>query len=79
MRSALFALLAILLVQPVWGQRSILAGKMVDENDRPIPGVTISVGRAGHAVQTTSDSDGLFYTRLLPVGNYHITIHTADK
>jgi hypothetical protein len=62
-----------------YAQNSILAGKIIDEYNVPIKGAVIKVSRAGNVTQTSSDEDGLFYTKLLPVGSYHVDVVLGNK
>src|ERR1043166_284681 len=75
MKRVLFCLLALLLMfGSAIAQKSIMAGRIVDENDKPILDAEIRVSRGREVMVAHSDIDGLFYTRLLPVGNYHVDV-----
>ncbi len=58
----------------IWAQSGIIAGKLTDENDQPVSGATIRISKAGKAVDTYSDEDGLFYTQLLHSDLYHLDV-----
>jgi hypothetical protein len=64
---------------PSFAQERLLMGKMVDENNKPIAGAIIKVGKGSGAVETRSDIDGLYYTTLLPSGTYHIAVECNGK
>lgn len=49
-----------------FAQNTILAGKVVDENNKPLPGAIIAVSGKHEKTQAVSDADGLYYTKLLP-------------
>ncbi len=63
----------------VYAQNSILAGILTDEYGVPVKGATLRVSKAGKAIEAISDDDGLFYTRLLPSGTYHLDVITDRK
>lgn len=58
----------------ILAQSGMLAGKLTDENDRPVSGATIRISKAGKAVDAHSDEDGLFYTQLLHSDLYHLDV-----
>ncbi len=61
-------------------QNSIFAGKIVDEYNKPVPGARIKVSQAGNLLdEVLADKDGLYYTKLLPQGNYNIDIRANGK
>ncbi len=75
MKKLLFFLSALLFtVSASFAQNSIMAGRIVDDNNAPINGAEIRVSRGGQVMAAHSDEDGLFYTQLLPVGNYHMDV-----
>ena len=58
-----------------YAQNSILAGKIVDENNKPISGVVIAVSKQDHLLQELkSDADGLYCSKLLDAGTYDLSI-----
>jgi hypothetical protein len=57
-------------------QNSILAGKVVDVNNKPVKGAVI---KAGNDAKAVSDADGLFYTKLLPAGTYNVDVAIKGK
>jgi hypothetical protein len=59
-----------------YAQNSILAGKVIDINNKPVKGAVI---KAGKDIQATSDDDGLFYTKLLPAGTYNVDVAIKGK
>jgi len=61
-----------------YAQNSILAGKIVDEKNKPIPGAIISVHRQEQLLQELkSDADGLYCSKLLDTGTYDLDIITT--
>lgn len=60
-------------------QNSILAGKITDENNAPIPGALIQVTQGKIVSDARSDGDGLYYTQLLPDGNYRVDVSIDGK
>ena len=75
--SLLFLLLAIAHISVA--QNSIFAGKITDENGKPVDGATIIVSRAGNVTKAISDNDGLYFTQVLESGNYHMDIVANGK
>jgi hypothetical protein len=68
-----------LLANSSFAQNSILAGKIVDENGKPIAGAQIRVRNAHDKANARSNGDGLFYTRLLPSANYQLSVVAGGK
>ena len=63
-----------------FAQNSILAGKIVDENNKPISGAVIRVSKHNALIQELwADEDGLYYSRLLDEGSYYVDIYTGGK
>ncbi|MES2701652.1 MAG: carboxypeptidase-like regulatory domain-containing protein [Bacteroidota bacterium] len=60
-------------------QNSILAGKVVDENNRPIRGAVVTVKSKATSVTVESDSMGLFNTKLLPGGKYTVSLDRNER
>lgn len=61
-------------------QNSILAGKIDDENKKPIAGATITVTKDGNQVaEMKSDGNGLYSSQLLDAGEYKVSIVANDK
>lgn len=60
-------------------QNSILAGKIVDENNNPLPGAILKLTHLGRTIAVTADEDGLYYSPLLEAGNYRIDISARDR
>ena len=60
-------------------QNSILAGKIVDENQQPAHGALIKLCKSGVTIVATADSDGLYITRPLADGVYSIRVFYANN
>ena len=61
-------------------QNSIFAGKIVDINNKPVPGAVIKVSRPGMPpMEAVSDSDGLYCTRQIADGSYYLDVFTDGK
>ena len=60
-------------------QNTLLAGRITDENNKPVAGAVIKVAKGKTAIETAANKDGLYYTKLLPAGKYHVSIYTGDK
>jgi hypothetical protein len=78
-RLTLFLLSLLLLADVSFAQNSMLAGKLVGEDNMPIAGAKIEMKRGYKVAETKSDDDGLFYSKLLPVGYYHIRVVAGGK
>ena len=58
-----------------YAQNSILAGKIVDQNNKPVSAAVIKISKNGVApVEATSDKDGLYCSKLLACGSYNIVV-----
>jgi len=77
----LFTIIALMLTGNIsYAQNSILAGKIVDENNKPLPGAVIRLSKQNQLVQEIrADGDGLYYSKLLDEGSYHVDIYTDGK
>jgi len=62
-----------------FAQSSMLAGKIVDEDNTPVAGATVRLRKADKVIDTRSDNDGLFYTQLLPCDLYRLEVIFNDK
>ena len=61
-------------------QNSILAGKITDEHNNPVPYAIIKLQDVHKQIITAkADNNGLYYTRQLPSGDYSITIIPDGK
>ncbi len=61
-------------------QNSIFAGKIVDQNNKPVPGAVIKVSRPEMPpIEAVSDSDGLYCTRQIADGSYYLDVFTDGK
>jgi len=61
-------------------QNSILAGKIVDENNKPIPGAIIKICNGDGLVQELkADADGLYTSKLLKTGAYKLAVDAGKK
>lgn len=66
MRKHLLWLLAfVLMAGQVWAQNRALTGKVVDNNGKPLEGVTVSA-RGDNRVRTTTDAEGAFKLSVPP-------------
>ena len=60
-------------------QNSILAGKIVDENNKAMHSMRISVIRNQHLIQEIpADTDGIYCSQPLEAGTYRIDVVSAD-
>jgi hypothetical protein len=62
-----------------FAQNSILAGKIVDENNQPLAGAVITATSKAVAARATADADGLFYTKLIPPGSYNLAVNVHNR
>ncbi len=70
----------VFLKDACYAQNSIFAGKIVDQNNRPVPGAVIKVSRPEMPpIEAVSDSDGLYCTRQIADGNYYLDVFTDGK
>ncbi|WP_433902952.1 SusC/RagA family TonB-linked outer membrane protein [Sphingobacterium puteale] len=58
--STLLVLLALGIPSVGWAQQKNVSGKVLDSNNKPIAGVTISVQNADTRIETTTDADGRY-------------------
>ena len=76
----LFLAVSVFLTHACRAQNSIFAGKIVDQNNRPVPGAVIKVSRPEMPpIEAVSDSDGLYCTRQIADGNYYLDVFTDGK
>jgi len=75
----LFLFLVLLLADVSFAQSSMLAGKIVDEHNMPIASAKIKIKKRGRVAEAKSDNDGLFYSKLVPVGYYRIGVVVDGK
>jgi TonB-dependent starch-binding outer membrane protein SusC len=54
-----------------FAQTGGIRGKVVDENNQPLPGVAVSIG--GTTIGSTTDVNGIYTITRLQAGNYNIT------
>jgi hypothetical protein len=80
-KTALYVCLILsFLTNNCYAQNSIFAGKIVDQNNRPVPGAVIKVSRHDMPpIEAVSDSDGLYCTRQIPDGSYYLDVFTEGK
>ena len=63
-----------------FAQNSVLAGKIVDENGKPVSGAIIKMTGDGVVLgEAKSDSDGLYCSRLLPCGRLPVSVFLNGK
>jgi hypothetical protein len=62
-----------------FAQNTLLAGKIVDENNKPVADAAIEVVAGKKTMKTTADKDGLYYTQLLPAGRYQVRIYANGQ
>lgn len=60
-----------ILAQSVYAQ-SVLTGKILDQSNKPIAGVTVKLTEKG--ISTSSDSEGVFSFQNLEAGTYNISV-----
>ena len=61
-------------------QNSMFAGKIVDQNNRPVKGAIIKVSRPDMPpIEAVSDSDGWYRTREVALGDYYLDVFTDGK
>ena len=76
----IFLVVLFFLKDTCYAQNSIFAGKIVDQNNRPVPGAVIKVSRPEMPpIEAVSDSDGLYCTRQIADGNYYLDVFTEGK
>jgi len=64
----------------VFAQKSIIAGKVMDEHQQAIPGARIRIMQSTNFVtEVQADKDGLYYTQLLPQGGYNFIVQADSK
>lgn len=67
-------------ITTVFAQKSIIAGKVLDEHQQAIPGARIRVMQSTNFVtEVQADKDGLYYTQLLPQGGYNFIVQADSK
>ncbi len=72
-------IIAVLFCNISYAQNSILAGKIVDENNKPIHAVRICVIRDHHIIQEIpADTDGLYCSKPLEAGTYRIDVVSGE-
>jgi len=65
-------LFAVLLIScQVFAQTRSITGKVVDENNQPLPGATVAVG--GTTIAAATDGNGVFKINAVKAGTYTIT------
>jgi hypothetical protein len=82
MKKSIFFILPLLFAANIsLAQNSILAGKIVDENNKPVGGalVQIRLDKTGEEFKMVSDNDGLYYSPLVPKGTYKASILENEK
>ncbi len=58
-----------------YAQNSIFAGKIVDENNNPVPNAVIKISsKELSPVEAKSDADGLYCTKPIATGHYHLAV-----
>lgn len=63
-----------------FAQKSIIAGKVMDEHHQAIPGARIRIMQSTNFVtEVQADKDGLYYTQLLPQGGYNFIVQADSK
>lgn len=72
-RSQKLCLTFTLILLSIWSSAQLISGKIIDEQNIPVPYATIYIAETKEG--TTSNSDGNFQL-LLPQGNYNLTIRS---
>ncbi len=63
-----------------YAQNSIFAGKIVDEDNKPIPGAILKVSsKTLSPIEVKSDSDGLYCSKPIATGHYHLAIFVNNE
>ena len=63
-----------------YAQNSIFAGKIVDEDNNPVPNAVIKISsKEVSPVEAKSDADGLYCTKPLAVGRYHLAVYVGSE
>ena len=63
-----------------FAQNGMFAGKIVDENNKPVAGAIIKVSRPDmQPIEIISDSDGVYCTRYVTDGNYYLDVFADGK
>lgn len=65
-----FALL--LLSAPIFAQTKSVSGKVVDENNQPLPGATVAV--SGSTIAASADVNGVYKINALKAGTYTLSV-----
>ena len=80
-RALFFMVLAISVSSNIsFAQNSILAGKIVEENNKPIPGAEIKlIKEHSELLNLKADADGLYCSKLMEQGTYRLAIYTDGK
>ncbi len=60
-------------------QQSLLMGRITDDQDNPVRGAIVHLSYKSTVFEVRSDDDGMFYTQLLPTGNYHLRAFSGRK
>lgn len=80
MKTGIF-ILCLVAGNSLFAQNTIFAGKITDSKGKAIEGAHIYIGGGGGDVKADAKSDvhGLFHTRDVPAGNYHIIVDVNGK
>ena len=62
-----------------FAQTATLKGRIVDENNHPVPGSAIKVYKSGKVVEMTADNNGIFYAQDLQAGSYFVDINAGGR
>jgi hypothetical protein len=82
MKKSMFFVLSFLFAANISvAQNSILAGKIVDENNKPVGGAMVQMQqeKTDEIYKTVSDGDGLYYSPLVPIGIYKVSVLEREK
>ena len=74
------AIVALLTLNAVAQEKTIVKGVCADEHGQPIVGATVEFSNLGNGSKTIlkTDSHGRYYSNAVAVGTYNITLTTAD-
>ena len=74
------AIVALLTLNAVAQEKTIVKGVCADEHGQPIVGATVEFSNLGNGSKTIlkTDSHGRYYSNAVAVGTYKITLTTAD-
>lgn len=79
MRYLLVMAVLLLCSGDVSAQAVMMMGRIVDEQNKPIPGAIIKIGKDGSGMDIVTDENGLYNSTLIPSGAYRIDISANNQ